>query len=465
MSTAEPYSTCEALVIGGGPGGYVAAIRLAQHGLDTVLVDAGPGGSKPGALGGTCLNVGCIPSKALIHEANDFAIVSAAVKGGRYGLTSSTATADMADTTATVRGVVQRLTGGVASLVKRAGVRSITGRADIVDGKTVTITAANDDGAESVETVRTKHLLIATGSRPTELPFLPFDGERVISSTEALFLDTLPSRLAIVGAGYIGLELGTAFAKLGTGVTVVELEGRILPLYDEQLTKPVAARLRDLGVDVRLGVSADTLDPAEYDKVLVTVGRSPVTTGFGLETLDLTMDGRYIAVDEEGRTSMNGVWAIGDVTGEPMLAHRAMAQGEVVADRIAGIGEELAGRVIPAVCYTDPEIVTAGLLPDQATDAGIDAIVATANFMGNGRALTLGRRDGFVRVVARRDTHAVVGLQAVGAEVSEFATTFATALEMGCVLEDLATVVPAHPTLGEALQEAVFTALGHRLHS
>jgi len=460
VSDAEPYVTCTALVVGAGPGGYVAAIRLGQLGVDTVLVDAGP-------IGGTCLNIGCIPSKALIHEADEFAAVKAAVSAGRYGLAPATPVADMPATTAAVRGVVQRLTTGVTHLVERAGVRSVTGWARFVDGKTVDVRDADGD----VTTIRTEHLVIATGSRPAELPALSFDdgpveARKVISSTEALFLETLPDRLLIVGAGYVGLELGTAFAKLGAAVTIVELAERILPQYDAPLTKPVAARLRQLGVDVRLGTGVDALDLDEFDKVLVTVGRAPVVTGNGLESLELTMAGRHLAVDDDCRTSMRNVWAIGDVTGEPMLAHRAMAQGELVAELIAGAPRHtLARRVIPAVCYTDPEIVAAGMSPGDATAAGIDAVVATGNFAGNGRALTLGRRDGFVRVVARRDNGAVLGLQAVGPEVSELATTFAMALELGCVLDDVASVVPAHPTLGEALQEAVFTALGRPLHS
>jgi dihydrolipoamide dehydrogenase len=441
-------------VVGAGPGGYVAAIRLGQLGVDSVLVDAG-------TIGGTCLNVGCIPSKALIHAAAEFATVAAAAAKGRYGLAPDPVVADMAEITATVGAVVQRLTSGVTSLVHKAGVRVLTGRAEVVDGKSVTV--ATSDGPV---TVRAEHLVVATGSRPAELPFLPFDGQRVISSTEALFLDELPTRLAVVGAGYIGIELGTAFAKLGSTVTIVEIAERILPLYDDALTKPVAKHVRELGVDLRLGTSAETIGASSYDKVLVTVGRAPATTGWGLESLDLAMDGRYIAVDREGRTSMRNVWAIGDVTGEPMLAHRAMAQGEVVAERIAGVTRHTVTEpIIPAVVYSDPEIVTAGLSPDEAAARGLDVLAATASFAGNGRALTLGRRDGFVRIVARRDNHAVVGLQAVGPEIGELAGVFAMALELGCVLEDVVNVVAAHPTLGEAVQESAFRALGRPLHS
>lgn len=458
---------CTALVVGAGPGGYVAAIRLGQLGVDTVLVDAG-------TIGGTCLNVGCIPSKAVIHAAHDFAIVADAVTNCRHQLVAEAPVADMAATTAGVRAIVDRLTGGVTGLVRHSGAQVLTGRAEIVDGKTVDVITG--DGSVRI---RTEHLVIASGSSPFELAAVPFGGP-VISSTEALFLDTLPARLVVVGAGYIGLELGTAFAKLGAAVTVVEIADRVLPLYDEQLTKPVAARLVELGIELRLNARAVGLEPdgglalagpdggretVGADNVLVTVGRRPATTGWGLERLDLDMAGPYIAVDDEGGTSMRGVWAIGDVTGEPMLAHRAMAQGEVTADRIAGRTDALTERVIPAVCYTDPEIVTAGRSPEEAADRNIDAVVGVAPFQASGRALTLGRRDGFVRVVARRDNHAVIGVQAVGPEISEFATMFALALEMGAVLEDLAATVPAHPTMGESLQEAALAALGRPRHS
>jgi dihydrolipoamide dehydrogenase len=454
---------CTALVVGAGPGGYVAAIRLGQLGVDTIVVD-------PGTIGGTCLNIGCIPSKALIHAADEFATVATAVRHGRFGMSGDGPVADMSATTKEVAAVVERLTTGVTGLVRHAGAVAITGRAEIVDGKAVDVHTA--DGTERI---RCEHLVLATGSRPAELGVLPFGGD-VISSTEALFLDALPVRLAVVGAGYIGLELGTAFAKLGAQVTVVEIADRVLPLYDAVLTKPVASHLRALGVEVHLGAKAAGLDgdgalriegstgerAIAADKVLVTVGRVPVTDGWGLERLDLDRSGPYVTVDEAGRTSMRNVWAIGDLTGEPMLAHRAMAQGEAVAGLIAGNDAVLTQRAIPAVVYTDPEIVTAGLSPEEA---GPDALVALSPLQANGRALTMGRKDGFVRVVARKDDHAVVGLQAVGAAISEFATTFALALEMGARLEDIAATVAAHPTLGEALQEAAMAALGRPRHS
>jgi len=460
--------TCAVLVIGAGPGGYVAAIRAAQLGLDTIIVDSGP-------AGGTCLNVGCIPSKALIHAADEYASVAGGDELARLGIQVSAATVDLAATTAWKDTVVQRLRGGVEGLLEGAGVRRVTGRATIVDGKTISVGSSEGD-----VTVRTSNLVIASGSRPIELAHLPFGGS-VISSTEALAVTELPSGLVIVGAGYIGLELGIAFRKLGSNVTVVEMLDRILPQYDQMLTRPLMKRLGQLGIPVlletvatRMTASGDALVVTDAggveaelpaDKVLVTVGRTTAVGGWGLEALDLDMDGSRIRVDDRCHTSMRGVYAIGDVTGEPMLAHRAMAQGEMVAEIIAGLRRSWDKRAIPEVCFTDPEIVSVGLSPDQAATDGIDCVVDSFPFAANARALTLDRTDGFVRIVARRDDHLVLGVQAVGPGVAELSSEFCLALEMGATLEDLAATVHAHPTLGEAVPEAALKALGRGLHS
>ena len=283
----------------------------------------------------------------------------------------------------------------------------------------------------------------------------------------------------VVGAGYIGLELGTAFAKLGTQVTVVEALPRILPQYDAELTRPVARALDRLGVEVLTGARArrlvgaalavETADGKEVrlaaDKVLVTVGRRPATDGWGLEEIDPDRDGPFIRIDDQCRTSMRGVYAIGDVTGEPMLAHRAMAQGEMVAEIIAGHRRAWDRRCIPAVCFTDPEIVTAGLSPEEAPAPGREIRTGQFPFAANGRAMTLGAEDGFVRVVARADNNLVLGIQAVGGAVSELSAAFALAIEMGARLEDVAATVHAHPTQSEAFLEAALKALGRALHA
>ena len=454
------------LVVGGGPGGYVAAIRAGQLGIDTVIVDAD-------GLGGTCLQRGCIPSKALIEVASRFAHVTAAAAGtDPAGIRASAPTIDFAQTLAWKNGIVARLSGGVAALLKKAKVRHLAGRAVFRDAKTCTV-----ETSEGTVTVSAETVVLATGSLPVELPVLPFGGA-VISSTEALSLPELPARLAVVGAGYIGIELGIAFAKLGVAVSVVERQGCILPLYDARLTDPVRRSLERLGARLHLSARAlgyeagalrvEAADGARLeipaDKVLSTVGRRARLDGFGLEAMAVDVKDGRIVVDDQCRTSMRGVFAIGDVVGEPMLAHKAMAQGEMVAEIVAGRRRRFDAAAIPAVCFTDPEIVAVGLSPEEA-GAPERAVVGTFPFLGNGRAMTLDAEAGFVRVVARREDHVVVGVQAVGAHVSELATAFLDAIEMGARLEDVAGMVHAHPTLGEAFHEAALGALGHALHA
>ena len=453
------------LVVGGGPGGYVTAIRAGQLGLDTVLVEQN---GKGGGLGGTCLNVGCIPSKALIHAADAFHHAVEQSRTAPLGIKVERPTIDLLRTVEWKDGVVGRLTSGVGALLKRHRVKILQGRAEMVDGKSCRI--ETDTGPQ---VVRAEHVVLATGSVPATLPNLPFGG-KVISSTEALSLNKVPEHLAVVGAGYIGLELGMAYAKLGAKVTVIEALDRILPVYDAELVRPVARRLKALGVDVltstrAAGLSDDglTLEGGRSiaaDKILVATGRRARLEGFGLDRLDLTMNGPFVQVDERCATSMRNVWAVGDLTGEPMLAHRAMAQGVVVAEIIAGHRRVFDGGVIPAVCFTDPEIVTVGLSPEEARKAGREVHTAQFPFQANGRALSMAAEDGFVRVTARADNHLVLGIAAVGTGVSELAGAFGLALEMGARLEDIGGTIHAHPTLGEAFHEACLRALGEALH-
>ncbi|MER8639273.1 dihydrolipoyl dehydrogenase [Mesorhizobium sp. M0768] len=459
--------SCKLLVIGAGPGGYVCAIRAGQLGIDTVIVEAG----RPG---GTCLNVGCIPSKALIHAAEEFEKLSH-MAGGKspLGITVAAPSLDLAATIAWKDGIVSRLNNGVAGLLKKAGVKTVHGWATFRDGKTVAV-----ETEIGMQVIRAETVVIATGSAPVELPSLPFGGP-VISSTEALALSEVPERLAVVGGGYIGLELGIAFAKLGAKVTVVEALPRVLAQYDAELTRPVVKRLAELGIEVLVNAKIKGLSTKRdallvetnggkngkiaADKVLVTVGRKPVTEGWGLEQIDLDMAGPFIRIDDQCRSSMRGILAIGDVTGEPMLAHRAMAQGEMVAEIVAGHKRSWDRRAIPAVCFTDPELVTAGLSPEEAKTRG-EIKVGLFPFTANGRAMTKLGEDGFVRVVARADSHLVLGIQAVGQGVSELSTAFGLALEMGATLEDIAGTIHAHPTQGEGFPEAALKALGHALH-
>ncbi|MBO9501417.1 dihydrolipoyl dehydrogenase [Brevundimonas sp. A19_0] len=455
------------LIIGAGTGGYVAGIRCGQLGLDTILVDGGDG------LGGTCLNVGCIPSKAIIHAANKFETVARAADGGTLGITASKPAVDLSKTVEWKDGIVRKLNGGVAALLKKAKVKVIKGWAEFSDAKTCTVKTADGD-----ITISAEHVILATGSEPVELPFLPFGGD-VISSTEALSLDKVPGKLVVVGGGYIGLELGIAFRKLGAEVTVVEMADRILPLYDKALTDPVTRWLEKHGVELHLGAKAGSFEKGQLnvtakdgaalklkaDKVLVTVGRRPRTKGWGLENMGVAMAGPFVKIDNRCATSMKNVWAIGDLTGEPMLAHKGSAQGEVVAEILAGHDRTFDPVTVAAVCFTEPEIVSAGLGP-QEVEGRDDVITSVFPFMAIGRALAIEAGDdgGFVRVIASKSDHRILGIQAVGQHVSELSNSFAQMLEMGAVLEDVAGVIHVHPTLGEAFHEASLRALGHAIH-
>ncbi|WP_019962252.1 dihydrolipoyl dehydrogenase [Woodsholea maritima] len=464
---------CEVLVVGGGPGGYPAAIRAGQLGLDTVIVD------KHG-LGGTCLNRGCIPSKAFIHAASKFEEMSHIAEKADMGLTLEKAPVlEMAGLVKWKDQIVGKLTKGVGTLLKGAGVEIVAGWARFEDAKTCVVTL--EDG--STQTIKAQNVVLANGSVETELAFMPFGGP-VIGSTQALELSEKPEKLVVVGAGYIGLELGIAFRKLGSEVTFVEAAEQILPLYDKDLTRPVTMWLKKNKVDVHLkckakGVSQKSgktflefedakgeLQRLEADKILVAVGRRPLTEGWGLENMGLDMDGKFVKVDERCQTPMRGVYAIGDLVGEPLLAHKATAQGELVAEVIAGHKRVFDPMSIAAVCFTEPELVGVGLTPDQAKAKGLDVIVGKFPFAASGRALAMegGADGGFVRVVARKDDHVIVGIHAVGKHVSELSGEFALAIEMGARLEDISGTIHVHPTLTEGFAESVLASLGHPIH-
>ena len=461
------------LVVGGGPGGYVAAIRAGQLGLETVLVENDK-------LGGTCLIRGCIPSKAIIHVAEEFETMARAAVKQRHGISLKTVPAiDMAETVRWKETIVGKLNSGVTALLKRAKVRVVNGWASFSDAKTCSVTSA----AGEPLTIHAEHVILANGSLPVELPFLPFGGP-VISSTEALSLDALPKKLVVVGAGYIGLELGIAFRKLGSEVTIVEALGQVLPLYDAPLVEPVRQWLERHGVVLHLNAKAKGLASGKggtalavetrdgetlqlsADKILVTVGRKPNTEGWGIENMAVDMAGRFVKVDDQCRTSMKNVWAVGDLVGEPLLEHKAAKQGEMVAEIIAGEKRRFNPVSIAAVCFTEPEVVSAGLLPTDAAAKSVKTITAMFPFSANGRALSMdsGDEGGFVRVLAREDDHRILGIQAVGAHVSELSAEFALALEMGALLEDIAGTIHVHPTLSEAFHEASLRALGHAIH-
>ncbi|WP_277542173.1 dihydrolipoyl dehydrogenase [Haloarcula laminariae] len=464
--------TTEVLVIGGGPGGYVAAIRAARLGLDTTLVERD-------AYGGTCLNHGCIPSKALISASDVAHDARAAEEMGVFAdpAVDMTAMAEWKD------GVVTRLTRGVESLCKSAGVTLVEGTAEFVDEGTVRV--AHGGEGRDPETIAFEHAIVATGSRPIEVPGFAFDGERILSSREALALETVPDELLVVGAGYIGMELSTVFAKLGAEVTVVEMLEDVLPGYEDDISAIVRERAEALGVDFAFGEAAsdwESLDDGrirvattdeddavtEYhaDRCLVAVGREPVTDTLGLENVGLDPDENgFLATDERARTELDGVFAVGDVAGEPMLAHKAMAEGEVAAEVAAGEPAALDHQAIPAAVFTDPEIGTVGLTEAEASEAGFDPVVGRMPLRANGRALTLDEREGFVRIVADADTEFLLGAQIVGPEASELVAELSLGIELGARLEDIAGTVHTHPTLSEAVHEAARDARGEAIHT
>ena len=470
---------CQVLVIGAGPGGYVAGIRSAQLGLDTIVVE----GDK---AGGTCLIRGCIPSKAIIHAAERFeSLRQHSADGGHMGLSvKGEAEVDMVGLVSWKDSIVDRLNKGVEGLLKAAGADLIKGWASFDGPKSCTI----DTGAGSVK-IEAENVIIATGSSHIDLPFMPCDEEFVISSTGALDLESLPKSVAIVGGGYIGLELGCALAKLGSKITVVEGMSSVLAIMDKEIRRPLEIWLKKhkvtvhtdslaRGVEIKgrgaskkaeLTFEKDgTEHKVKVDKVLVTVGRKPNTKGWGLENTGIRMDGsgRFIRTDRQCRTSIPGVYAIGDVSGEPMLAHKASAEGEMVAEIIAGHKREFDKIAIPAIVFTEPEIVSVGLTPDEAKERGEEVIVGKFPLAANGRALSLEaeKTGGFIRVTARESDHVILGVQAVGSHVAELHSEFVLALEMGALLEDVAGTVHAHPTMSEAFHESVLKTLGHAIH-
>jgi dihydrolipoamide dehydrogenase len=470
MVAGDISSETELLVIGGGPGGYVAAIRAAQLDVDVTLAEMD-------AYGGTCLNHGCIPSKAFVSATDRAHEAAAAEHMGVY----ADPAVDMSEMVSWKDKIVSRLTNGVEMLCKNAGVTLVEGRAQFEDEETARIDRQRD--GEGGETIAFDNAVVATGSRPVELPGFSFDGERILSSKDALALDSLPDSLLVVGAGYIGMELATVFQKLDCDVTVIEQLPEALPLYEDDVAEIVRERAADMGVDFAFEHAAEDWEEDgdglvvttesedgdqrtfEAEKCLVAVGRKPVTDTLALEETDVeTDDHGFVVTDNEARTNVEGIFAIGDVAGEPMLAHKAFREGEVAAEVVAGDSSTLDDQVMPAAVFTDPEIGTVGMTQSEADEAGLDPVVGQMPLRASGRALTLDDTDGFVRVVADEGSGVVLGGQIVGPDASEMVAEIALAIEMGATLEDVATTVHVHPTLSEAVHEAVKGAAGHSIH-
>ncbi len=471
MAPTDATTETDVLVIGGGPGGYVAAIRAAQHDLDVTLVEAD-------AYGGTCLNDGCIPSKAFITAAD---VAHDAANAAGMGIHADP-TVDMAELAAWKDGVVDRLTSGVEKLCKANGVGLIEGTATFADDHTARV--AHGDTEQDPEFVAFEACVVATGSRPVEIPGFSFADEHVWSSSDALAAETVPDELVVIGAGYIGMELSTMFAKVGADVTVVEMLDSALPAYDDDIARIVRSRAADLGVEFRFGEGASEWHEAEAgievatetadgeravydaDRVLVAVGRRPVADTLGLDAIGLDPDDNgFLVTDDRTRTDIDHVYAVGDVAGEPMLAHKASAEGIVAAETIAGMSTTLDTQAIPAAVFTDPEIGTVGLTESEAVEAGYDPIVGEMPMRASGRALTMNESEGFVRLVGDGDTGSLLGGQVVAPEASELIAEIGVAIELGATVDDVAKTVHTHPTLSEATMEAAENAMEQAIHT
>ncbi len=454
-------------VIGGGPGGYVCAIRAAQLGLRTVLVEMD-------RLGGECLNYGCIPSKSLITVSNLFEKVKNAEK---FGLRASGVSVDFAQMQKWKSEVVDRLVSGVELLLKGNDVTTLQGEAEIVDRSKVVVRTRSGS-----ERISTKNIVIATGTAPIHLPGLVLDGDVVIGSKEGLNLTAAPSRLVVVGGGAIGLEFASMYQKLGSVVTVVELMDQLMPGIDPEVIRVVQRSLESRGARVllkskvlsssvaeaRAKLEVETPEgrvSIEADKVLVSVGRKPRTAGLNLERLGIATDEKgFIKTDKRMMTSVEGVFAIGDVRGPPLLAHKASKEGIVAAECAAGMPSAADWTVIPDAVFCDPEVASAGLTEERAVAAGHSVKKTRFQFAGLGRALSTGETQGFVKIVSRASDGLVLGVQIVGPDASNLISEVALAMEMGATVEDIALTIHPHPTLPEAIMEAAESAAGRPIH-
>jgi dihydrolipoamide dehydrogenase len=469
-----PEQRYDAVVIGAGPGGYPAAIRLGQLKVKTAIIERE-------YIGGVCLNVGCIPSKAVIHAAKTFDKLGHSEDIGI--LVAQKPTLDMAKLQSWKSGVVNKLTGGVRTLLKGNKVDIFDGTATLgksgPDGHRITVKSASGE-----QTIIAKSIVIATGSRPFEIPGFKIDQQRIIDSTGALALTEVPKRMIVIGGGYIGLELGMCYAKFGSKVTVVEALPRVLASMDKDCVAVVERKLKKMGVEVMADTKAksweDKGDRAvltvelkdgktatiDADKILLSIGRKPNSEGLGLDAAGVAIGkGGFIPVDDQLRTNVPGIYAIGDVVGGMMLAHKATKEGEVVAEVIAGHKAAFDVRTIPAVVFTDPEISSTGLTEDEAKAKGhAELKVGKFPFAALGRALSVNDSDGFVKVIADGKTGELLGVHIAGNGGSDLISEATLAIEMGAVADDLRLTIHPHPTLSEAMMEASAAALGEAIH-
>ncbi|MBO6506548.1 MAG: dihydrolipoyl dehydrogenase [Kordiimonadaceae bacterium] len=462
----------DVVVIGSGPGGYVAAIRAAQLGLKTACIE------KRETLGGTCLNVGCIPSKALLHASHLYH--EAAHDFGKYGLKADGISFDLKEMMGSKEKSVDGLTQGVEFLFKKNKIDWIKGAGRFVAKDTIEV-ALNEGGTQ---TVKAKNTIIATGSDVASLPGIEIDEDRVVSSTGALDLPEVPKHMVVIGGGVIGLELGSVWARLGADVTVIEFMDQILPGMDTEVRKTFARILKKQGMTLKLSSKVTKVDALktkvkvtyepvkggdaetiEADRVLVSVGRRPYTDGLGLETVGVEMDERSrVKIGHDFSTNVPGIWAIGDVVEGPMLAHKAEDEGIACAENIAGLNGYVNHDVIPGVVYTHPEVASVGKSEDELKEAGIAYSAGKFPFTANSRAKTNQITDGFVKILADKETDRVLGVHIIGADAGNMIAQAATAMEFGASAEDIALTCHAHPTESEAVKEAALAVHGRPIH-
>ena len=463
-------NTFDLIIIGSGPGGYVTAIRGAQLGLKTALIE------KEKHLGGTCLNVGCIPSKALLHSTEMYHFAGHGADA--HGIDLTNLSINIEKLMAKKSKTVDQLRAGVQHLMRSNKIKVFNGLGMLAGDSKVRIKERNDETV-----LNGKHIIIATGSSSIELPFLQFDGEIVVSSDQAIAFDTVPEKLAVVGAGAIGLELGSVWARLGSKVEVIEFLPNIAPTFDKDVSKMAERLFKKQGLNFHLKTKVTGLKKEkgkniltaekdgkeivfEADKILVAVGRKPYTDRLGLETAGIETDDKgRIPVDKYFKTSADGIYAIGDVIPGPMLAHKAEEEGVACVERIAGQAGHVNYDVIPNVIYTEPEIASVGMTEAAAKEAGIEFKSGKFNFAGNGRAIATDATDGFVKVTACAKTDRIIGVQVIAKSASELISAAVTHMEYGGSAEDLGRTIHAHPTLSEAMKEAGLAVGGNAIHS
>jgi dihydrolipoamide dehydrogenase len=471
--TESSVREVQVAVIGGGPGGYAAAFQAAEMGLEVVLI------SEEAKLGGVCLNRGCIPSKALLHAAR---LINETREAAEWGIEFGAPRIDLEALREWKNGVVGKLASGVAQLADRRKVEVLTARASFLDSRTLKLKPVDGSPQDLPGRIRYQHAILATGSLPAVPPVFQVSDPRVWNSTAALELQMVPERFLVIGGGYIGLELGTVYAALGSKVTVIELTDGLLPGVDRDLVRPLARRLEKVFEAIHLSMTVQALEPRKdgiavriegedapsemvFDAVLVSVGRTPNNKNLGLESTQVQLDERgFVRVNPQRRTNDAHIYAIGDVAGNPMLAHKASREGKVAAEAIAGRAVEFDNNAIPAVVFTDPEVAYTGLTESQAKAEGREVSVSRFPWGASGRALTLGRTEGSTKLVFDPETERLLGAGIVGIGAGELIAEATLAVEMAAVVHDVAETIHAHPTLSETLAEGAEAYLGHATH-